>query len=306
MQNTTDTANRWELVSSLYGPGTFYSWLCIVASVAISWGINPITKRSDSITNDLIAALTLPVVGAADALYQLTKYARSGRTTILFSPEPEDLQLVAALEAPLAICEVYIILSLFLHSTVVRKYQWKRMSCVILTMLLCFAPELVIFFTYPGLNLAMSTFARPFLFHFVMALGFASAVLIINTGISIIRTMIVMIYRKLSSSRHMNHGHSEIRYTNLEKWSNVVTSISIALEIATVKSGYISNTAYYARPGIEFHTRILRFTPKSNIPITDLDQLVALAGGVITLFFNIYDVVKVCRLRFRNNGGSNS
>ncbi|KAG5795435.1 hypothetical protein H9Q74_014452, partial [Fusarium xylarioides] len=106
MSNTTENLNRWALVSSLYGPGTFWSWLIIVASVFTSWTINPVTKRVDSITNDTIAALTLPVVAAADALYQLAKHDRPDRPRLLLSDSPEDIQLVAALEAPLAICEV--------------------------------------------------------------------------------------------------------------------------------------------------------------------------------------------------------
>ncbi|PCD32726.1 hypothetical protein AU210_008968 [Fusarium oxysporum f. sp. radicis-cucumerinum] len=159
MEDTRENLNRWALVSSLYGPGTFWSWLIIVASVFISWTINPVTKRLDSITNDTIAALTLPVVAAADALYQLAKYDRPDRPRLLLSHSPEDIQLVAALEAPLAICEVYVVLAIFLHSAASRRYQWKRVGCVTLSTLLCFSPQLVIFFTYPDLPVSRSAFA---------------------------------------------------------------------------------------------------------------------------------------------------
>ncbi|KAF4338639.1 acetyl hydrolase [Fusarium beomiforme] len=291
--------DRWALVSSLYGPGTFWSWFCIVASVFISWTINPSTKRSGSITNDLIAALTLPVVAAADALYQLAKYDRPDRPRLLQSHLPEDIQLVAALEAPLAICEVYVVLAMFLHSTASRKYQWKRMALIAVSTIICFSPELVVFFSYPHLSVSMSAFARPFLFNFVLALGFISGIMAIMTGISLIRTAVVALYRKASPP---SNGRQHL--TTFENRSNLLAGILIALVITTVKSGYAGNTQYFAAQILGIHTRILRFAPQSNVPITDLDQIVALAGGVITLLFSIYDAAKVWRMKSGVHGGT--
>ncbi|RBA18791.1 hypothetical protein FPRO05_10439 [Fusarium proliferatum] len=198
MSNTTENFSRWALVSCLYGPGTFWSWLIMVASVFISWTINPATERLDSITNDTIAALTLPVVAAVDALYQLAKHDLPDRPRLLLSDSPEDIQLVAALEAPLAICEVY----------------WKRVGCITLSTLLCFSPQLAIFFTYPDLPDSRSTFARPFLFNFVLALGFISGIMAIMTGVSIIRTVVVTMYRRAKPPSTEDQDVSKERRTS--------------------------------------------------------------------------------------------
>ncbi|KAF5591288.1 hypothetical protein FPCIR_6170 [Fusarium pseudocircinatum] len=249
MSNTTENLNRWALVSSLYGPGTFWSWLIIVSSVFTSWTINPVTKRLDSITNDTIAALTLPVVAAADALYQLAKYDRPDRPRLLLSDSPEDIPLVAALEAPLAICEVYVVLAIFLHSAALRKYQWKRLA---------------IFFTYPDLPVSQSTFARPFLFNFVLALGFTSGIMAIMTGVSIVRTVVVTIYRGAKSSSTEGQARPKERRSGFEKWSNIFAAVLIAIIISSVKYGFVGNTQYYH--GVRSCSYITQITEIVKVP----------------------------------------
>ncbi|KAG4258090.1 hypothetical protein FPRO03_03045 [Fusarium proliferatum] len=220
MSNTTENFSRWALVSCLYGPGTFWSWLIIVASVFISWTINPATERLDSITNDTIAALTLPVVAAVDALYQLAKHDLPDRPRLLLSDSPEDIQLVAALEAPLAICEVYVVLAIFLHSAASRRYQWKRVGCITLSTLL-------------------STFARPFLFNFVLALGFISGIMAIMTGVSIIRTVVVTMYRRAKPPSTEDQDVSKERRSSI---------------ISIVKYGFVGNTMAFAAGVLGYQT----------------------------------------------------
>ncbi|KAF5667391.1 hypothetical protein FCIRC_9936 [Fusarium circinatum] len=306
MANTTEDLNRWALVSSLYGPGTFWSWLIIVASVFISWTLNPVTKRLDSITNDTIAALTLPVVAAADALYQLVKYDRPDRPRLLLSDSPEDIQLAAALEAPLAICEFYVVLAIFLHSAAWRRYQWKRLGCVAVSTFLCFSPQLVIFFTYPDLPVSRSTFARPFLFNFVLELGFISGIMAIMTGVLIVRTVIVAMYRTAKPSSTEDQERPKERRSGFEKWSNIFASVLIAGIISVVKYGFVGNTMAFAAGVLGYQTRMIRFMPKSNVSLTDLDQVVALAGGAFTFLFSIYDAVKGWRLQSRADIGNHS
>ncbi|KAG9499683.1 hypothetical protein J7337_008142 [Fusarium musae] len=306
MANATESLNRWALVSSLYGPGTFWSWLIIVASVFTSWTVNPITKRLDSITNDTIAALTLPVVAAVDALYQLAKYDRPDRPRLLLSDSPEDIQLVAALEAPLAICEVYVVLAIFLHSAASRRHQWKRVGCVTLSTVLCFSPQLVIFFTYPDLPVSRSTFARPFLFNFVIALGFISGIMAIMTGVSIVRTVVVTVYRRAKPSSSEDQEKPLERRSGFEKWSNIFAAVLIASIISFVKYGFVGNTMAFAMGVLGYQTRMIRFMPKSNVCLTDLDQIVALAGGAFTLLFSIYDAAKGWRSSSRADIGNHS
>ncbi|KAF5621962.1 glutathione S-transferase GST [Fusarium sp. NRRL 52700] len=301
MSSTTESLNRWALVSSLYGPGTFWSWLIIVVSVFISWTINPVTKRLDSITNDTIAALTLPVVAAVYALYQLAKYDRPDRPRLLLSHSPEDIQLVAALEAPLAICEVYVVLAIFLHSSASRRYQWKRLGCVTVSTFLCFSPQLVIFFTYPDLPVSRSTFARPFLFNFVLELGFIAGIMAIMTGVSIIRTVVVTVYRRAKPCSTEHQERPRARHSGFEKWSNIFAAVLIASIISIVKYGFVGNTTAFAAGLLGYQTRMIRFMPKSNVSLTDLDQMVAMAGGAFTLLFTSNPMV--VRLFVLERGG---
>lgn len=48
----------------------------------------------------------------------------------------------------------------------------------------------------------------------------------------------------------------------------------------------------FAAGVLGYQTRMIRFMPKSNVSLTDLDQIVALAGGEFTLLFSIYDAAK--------------
>ena len=58
-QNLT-AAERFDLVSSLYGPGNLTCWFLLLASVLLSWTVNPTIVRRDTITIDFIAMLTCP------------------------------------------------------------------------------------------------------------------------------------------------------------------------------------------------------------------------------------------------------
>src|SRR4051812_18833480 len=109
----TDGSDRLSLVSSLYGPGSIGCWLCTIASVFVSWTLNTESRHRDSITNDFIAALAIPLVATAHLFYllfspqrtaQLGEYAHFNQASLLTSPFPIAAQYAAAVEAPLNVC----------------------------------------------------------------------------------------------------------------------------------------------------------------------------------------------------------
>jgi hypothetical protein len=57
-------SSRYQLVSSLYGPGTVVCWYLTWVSVQVSWITHPKKGTFDSIDPDFIAVLTLPTVAA--------------------------------------------------------------------------------------------------------------------------------------------------------------------------------------------------------------------------------------------------
>jgi len=68
---TSSRDSRFQLVNSLYGPGTVGCWLLIICSVIVSWTLNPRQRKLDRITNDFIASLTFPCIASAHLAFLL-------------------------------------------------------------------------------------------------------------------------------------------------------------------------------------------------------------------------------------------
>lgn len=109
---------------SLYGPGTVGCWLLVVCSVLLSWTLNPQYRRKDYITNDYIAALLFPCVASvhlAVLLYRLP----APLVEVIASPDPEMLQRIAAIDAPLEFCEISTVFLLPLFAMAAWNKQIK-------------------------------------------------------------------------------------------------------------------------------------------------------------------------------------
>ena len=65
--------SRYQLVDSLYGPGTVGAWLLTLCAVLISWTLNMSSRRKDTISVDFIAALLLPLVAASHLVFQVVR-----------------------------------------------------------------------------------------------------------------------------------------------------------------------------------------------------------------------------------------
>ena len=156
------SSDRLQLVSGLYGPGAVGCWLCIVASVFVSWTLNKKTRKKDTITNDFIAVLTLPTVAAGHLIYQIISYT-GDRSTILTTQDPELLPRVAAMEASLNICETFAALALTLFAIAAFKFHIGRCITVATVGLVCFGTESALFFISPDSSVKRSNFTRPFI-----------------------------------------------------------------------------------------------------------------------------------------------
>ncbi|KAF5974764.1 hypothetical protein FBULB1_7635 [Fusarium bulbicola] len=126
------------------------------------------------------------------------------------------------------------------------------------------------------------------------------------TGVSIIRTIVVTVYRRAKPSSTEDQKRPKERHSGFEKWSNIFASVLIASVISVVKYGFAGNTMAFATGVLGYQTRMIRFMPKSNVSLTDLDQVVALAGGAFTFLFSIDDAVKGWRLQSRADIGNHS
>ena len=159
--SATSDAERLKLVSSLYGPGAVTCWLCVVLSVFVSWTLNK-EYRKDNITKDVFAALSLPVVAAGHLIYQIVIY-EGDRSAILTTSDPTLLPRVAAIEAPLNICETFSTLALSLFVLAEFKLHIRRCVVVGAVGLLCFFAETALFVICSTSSIRRSNFSRPFL-----------------------------------------------------------------------------------------------------------------------------------------------
>jgi len=98
----------YQRVPSFYGPGNFACWLLTVASVFVTWTLNPAHRRSDVLGADFIAMITYPTIAAIDAATKLTRYPfKRGDSLDLvdwFRRDPEEWLYTEAIRAPIAIC----------------------------------------------------------------------------------------------------------------------------------------------------------------------------------------------------------
>ncbi|KAM6513259.1 hypothetical protein FALCPG4_015706 [Fusarium falciforme] len=170
-----EASDRFHLVSSLYGPGSIGCWLCTLASVFVTWSLNVESRRRDSITNDFIAALAIPIVATSHLFYLLVSPQRwthqdefaDSQLQLFTSRLPMVTCYAAAAEAPLNVCETFAAMALALFAIAALSGHVRRAVCVLIVGLLAFSTEVFIFARTSGIDVAASNLARPFLFNFV-------------------------------------------------------------------------------------------------------------------------------------------
>jgi hypothetical protein len=161
-------ASRYQLVDSLYGPGTVAAWLLSLCALLISWTLNTSSRRKDTISVDLIAALLLPLIAAGHVIFQIVRLPVSVAEVV--TTENAELQKYAsALEAPLNICETFSLAALLFAipcGPFWGSLKWRRLGLVLLVGLLSWAAENVMFAmaTMRGVRLMNATLSRPYLF----------------------------------------------------------------------------------------------------------------------------------------------
>jgi hypothetical protein len=163
--------STYILVDSLYGPGTVIAWLLTMVSVLIDWTLNKSMRHDDTVNFNLIAALILPIISTGHLTYQITRLLASV-PQIITSTNFDDRAMVAALEAPLNICETFSWCSLIL---VLPCMSWRsglaRKSCfwiVTSVGLLSWTTETILYSrtTAKGIKIQDTTLSRPYVFQF--------------------------------------------------------------------------------------------------------------------------------------------
>ncbi|KAK4236312.1 hypothetical protein C8A03DRAFT_35788 [Achaetomium macrosporum] len=305
-------AERFQTVSSLYGPGAFLGWFLVDCSVFVSWMLNSGYAGTDKITNDFFAAGSVPAFAAADALYQIFRgkaavddrlsdtgdKERGGKSSLITSWYADDMRAAAALEAPLTVCEDFIAIGLLRMALAVagNKMHLKRMGALLVVGTLCVAVQMVLFVRFGGIPAEHITMSRLFLFECPLALTVLVGLYTVIWGLVLVDAVITA-RRRSQRTRH----------TAMRLLRRVVLGAAVAITICQLYLKYYCRGIYgnvrhieslpvFASNGKDdngtgwwdladgLHNR---FVPKSAARFRDLDQVVPCLGGLITLFFSI-------------------
>jgi hypothetical protein len=158
-------SSRYQLVSSLYGPGTVVCWYLTWVSVQVSWITHPKKGTFDSIDPDFIAVLTLPTVAAGHLISQIHSYP-GVLSEMMTTQDPRLLQHVAAIEASLDITDTFMAMVVVLFLLAIRFKRIKRAVLSGATGLFCFSAEVYIFVCKVGVKRGFGNFTKFYLIHF--------------------------------------------------------------------------------------------------------------------------------------------
>ena len=283
-----DRLNRLDDVSSLYGPGTVGCWLFTLLSVFVTWTANPRTSKKDTITNDLLATLSLPAIASVHLLYKLRTSSASIRE-ILTSQSQENLQLAAAIEAPLNVCETFSAAAIVLTGISVTMQHKKRALIVLIVGVQGFLPEIVLMIGSFGAEPSVITLARPFIFNL-----YGVTIVIIVISVCLIAVYLATLLMPDATPTDLPEEDwrnwrepSEPGRARLIGFTSFFFAIASALATALQGTG-----ALVTAVAQDNQQRLLFFIPRTSVSIHDLDQAVALAAGVVTLLFSIYEAAQ--------------
>jgi hypothetical protein len=204
-------------VDSLYGPGTVGAWLLTVLSVFIGWTLNKNSREKDTISIDFLAVLILPTV-AVGHLFYLVAHLPTTIAEVLTAEDIDSIQRLAAIEAPLNICETFAIVALMLAACCGPFYasgpKWKRLGLILLVGLLSWATEEYLFqqATRRGVRAANTMLSRTYVFLVVPIVGSVWAFIGVCLMIALIFAFVTLIrwLKRRSNNAESSGGDHEI------------------------------------------------------------------------------------------------
>lgn len=272
---------RFELVSSLYGPGNLTCWFLLLLSVLVSWTLNPRIARRDTITNDLLAVLLLPLAAVAHLLHQIYSH---GRSRELFTGLTRDgVRAVAAIEAPLAVCEGFVVCASVMFCVAAWRGQRRRMGLVLGVGGLCFAAEVPLWMFGLGYG-SGSSLVRPYVFQADVVF----AMLGVWYGVMVGVWGVEMVWGVLWEAAGDGVVRGVLWPGRVSRWMAAGLGVAVAGCAVGIKYGGMYPAEW------RFHA--FRFVPKGVARTGDLDQVVAVLGGLVTLGFSGWDVYRSRRM----------
>jgi hypothetical protein len=314
--------SRYQLVDSLYGPGTIGAWLLVLCAVLLSWTLNKSSRCKDSISIDFVGALLLPLIAAGHLIFQVSRLPYSVAETIT-STDVEVQKFASALEAPLNICETFCMVALLAAICCGPWWdsgpKWRRLGAVLVIGLLSWGAENLMFAmaTLRGVKASDVTLSRPYLFLITPIVATTWGFLVLSVLIGGLVWIIDRIHAKKGQRdlEIMTIWSTRYRWavSTLSNSGTGITRAQMAIlnaaesacarrDSLAIKSITLVSCAYLpisftvtmlslanlqvrhtkkstaARPSRQF-----LLIPISNQSLSNLDQVVALAGGILVL-----------------------
>lgn len=320
--------SRYQLVDSLYGPGTVGAWLLTLCAVLISWTLNASSRRKDTISVDFIAAILLPLVGAGHLVFQVARLPVSVAEAIT-AKDVEVQKYASALEAPLNICETFSMAALLLAVCCGPWWgsdpKWKRLSLVLVVGLLSWGTENVMFVmaTMRGVHVVDATLSRPYLFFLTPIVastwGFLALCSVVWGALWILsrvsvkkdqntrtdpeslrrrwaRSYPLQVHKNVDISGRITRQSMERMGAQLERARQesrtseqdsrnimMLTNIASIFMPLSLMASIFGLSFSETKESANIYTKQFFLIPRSNGSMSNLDQILALVGGIITL-----------------------
>ncbi|KAK4113179.1 hypothetical protein N656DRAFT_844739 [Canariomyces notabilis] len=289
---TLTNAERFGLVSSLYGPGNLLGWFFLILSVLISWTANPVSRRKDTITNDFIAVLTMPVVAVVHFFYMVAQQRGKTIKGWLGCRQELDVIAVGALEAPLTVCEDFIACAAVLFSVAASRGHPRRLALVLCVGLLCLAPEVLLLVEW--LPYGSGSLLRPFIFH--SAFFFCSLILWESLTLLVYLAEIFSTVSVAAAERLGIRTRADAERGHGAKFGlRMLSPGYLASRMSAVSAFVAAAGSIWIKYGLLLQMgafNSVRFIPRSPFNVLDLDQAIAAAGGLVALGFSVQGAFK--------------
>lgn len=282
--------------------------------MVISWTLNTSSRHKDTVSVDFIAALLLPLVAAGHLVFQVARLPASVAEVI--TAQDVEMQMYAsALEAPLNICETFSVAALLLNVCCGPWWdsdpKWQGLGLVLVVGLLSWGTDNVMFTmaTMRGVRAVDVTLSRPYLFFltpivvstwcFLALCSVVWGALWIHIRVSSKKVIRRALRRRPARSYqlpvHNNVDHSDhssriIFPKKWEKeWEERVSeksrnfSVLSYLTVAYLPLTFIICLCLSELSSANLYPSQFLLIPRSNGSMSNLDQILALVGGIIIL-----------------------
>jgi hypothetical protein len=300
---------RYDLVSSLYGPGTTACWYLTSMSCLVSWMLHPKKRKSGSLDSDFIAVLTFPAVAAGHLISQLHEYP-SDKAVLLTTNDPNMLKRIAAIEAPLNITENFMTLFVLMFIVAVYFRCVKRAVCLAFVGAVSFTAESYLFFTTwsAGVSQQNINLSRPFLFNFA-AIFFVSLVVLVILVLLVLGLLVIFYFKQSFRTTLMTSTPDEGEALRIYRQENQDPYEDICLRAISKLTHILLPNCLFSVAFPLIHDRLATHSaslstfihssasrlfrdlyPRTNVSVTDLDQAVAILAGATILGFGLYGI----------------